>query len=97
MDQRRHHHRVAESKCTNCGKRMTAASTPDDRPTRAPSPGDVAVCLYCHHLMIYDADMSLRDPTSDELAEVAGDPEILEAMEFAAEYEFRKRTESGTV
>jgi len=38
--------------------------------------------MYCHHLMIYGDDMTLRNPTDEEMTELAGDEELLQAMKL---------------
>lgn len=76
---------MKESPCTNCGKVNDAATALDG--DIQPEPGDVAVCLYCHHLMVYGDGLTLRDPTSDELIDMAGDPDVLRTMRAVGLYE----------
>lgn len=68
--------RIRESRCTSCGKQLTGAMVVDDR-TRTPKPGDVSVCMWCGHIMAFDAELALRDLTDDEVRKVAGDKRIL--------------------
>lgn len=72
-------HRTTSSKCTACDKQVDAATPVDDAEAldSRPSAGDATVCLGCGHIMIYAADLSLRDPTEEEMAEIAGDRRIL--------------------
>lgn len=58
----------------------------NDKP---PGVGDYTVCLYCSHLMIYGENMILRNLTDSEMVEIAGDPGLLEAQRFVAEYRRR--------
>jgi len=64
--------------CPNCKKALDAAQhlSGDDRP----SDGDLTVCLYCGHLMVFGPNLSLRELTSDEMRDAAGNPEVLKAM-----------------
>jgi hypothetical protein len=64
--------------CTSCGKSMDAASNADEAPT-PPHPGDISICLYCGHLMVFDSDLCLRALTDAEIVEVAGDPRLVRA------------------
>ena len=67
-------HVVPDSACTACGKVLDRAMTEGGR---GPGPGDFTICLTCGHLMVFGDDMALRDPTRDEMREMAGDPTIL--------------------
>ena len=62
--------------CASCGKSMDAASNADEAHT-PPHPGDISICLYCGHLMLFDSDLCLRALTDAEIVEVAGDPRIV--------------------
>jgi hypothetical protein len=73
--------RHTESKCLNCGYIIDASSMfADGNKIVSPSEGDMAVCLMCRHLMIYNADLSLRNPTDEEVVEIAGDPDLVAAV-----------------
>jgi hypothetical protein len=69
------HHRFPPSSCPFCLKAQDTASMPD---SSAPVPGDIAFCLDCGELAVFDADMIFRKPTEAELAELAGQPAFLE-------------------
>jgi hypothetical protein len=45
-----------------------------------PSPGDVSLCAQCGAVAMFDADMNLRHPTSDEHQRLANDPRIIHAQ-----------------
>ena len=59
---------LPSSPCTNCGKLVDSATALDGDHT--PKPGDVTICLYCHHLMVFADDMTVRNPTDDEVREM---------------------------
>jgi hypothetical protein len=67
-------YRTPGSACLNCGKVNTGATGEGGR---APNAGDVAMCVYCGHVMIYGDDLALRPPTDAEMIEIAGDPELV--------------------
>jgi hypothetical protein len=75
---------VPHAICANCGERIDGASPVDGG--RAPQPGDVSLCLYCHHLMIFGDDSKPRNPTDEEMMELAGDPDLIRAMKTLAEF-----------
>lgn len=73
--------RTPVNHCVNCGKKIdSAAPTPDYPDGSAPRPGDVAICLDCVHVHIYADDLTLRNPTEAELVDIAGDPDIVRAV-----------------
>ena len=63
-----------ECKCTACGAAIDRATHVGDVD---PDPGDVAVCLECGHVMVFADDLTARDPTDDEMVEIAGDRDVL--------------------
>lgn len=79
---------VPNAACINCGKDMDAASPVTGG--RAPQAGDIALCLYCRHLMAYGDDLRIRNLTDEEVIEVAGDREILLAMQMLEHYDYWK-------
>jgi hypothetical protein len=56
-----------------------------------PEPGDVSVCIECGHLMIYTEDGGFREPTDQEVVQLAAEPAILAIMKGRAAYERAKR------
>lgn len=40
------------------------------------------ICLYCGHLLGFNADESLREASDAEMVELAGTPELIEAQKF---------------
>ena len=71
-------HQVPTSRCTACGHdldRATAVGDIGDDP--APERGDFTVCIRCGHIMVYGESQQLRDPTDDEIKEIAGNPVLL--------------------
>lgn len=75
-------HRLPAGRCTACGAAADAATEAAPGGQR-PKPGDVTVCLYCGHIMIFADDLSLRDPNDSEAHEIAGDQRIIRAVEAA--------------
>jgi hypothetical protein len=64
------------SPCTNCGK-INDAATSVDLDSAKPGPGDIAVCLYCGHVMAFDEQIRLRNLTDAEVINIAGDPKLV--------------------
>lgn len=61
--------------CINCNAELSgAACVAGDAYPRS---GDITICIYCGHLMAYADDLSLRNLTSNEIHEIAGDERIL--------------------
>lgn len=74
--------------CINCRCDLSAHTNIIDREAM-PTPGDVAVCLYCGHIMIWEEDMELREPTDEEAFSMAGDPDLVNAMRLVRYWEKR--------
>lgn len=73
-------HRTIETKCLGCGTRIDAATqiVREDGEVAKPHEGAVTICLHCGHVMIYADDHGrLRNPTEEELAELAADEAIV--------------------
>ena len=64
---------LPELHCLNCGKLIDGATSVDGN--HSPAPGDVTICIYCGHLMVFD--LTVRKPNDAELEELAGDKYIL--------------------
>ena len=78
--------RTPVNHCLNCGKKINAASPAEAPFDAAPTPGDVAICLDCAHIHIYADDLTLRQPTGAEVVEIAGDPELVKAVNMIGEF-----------
>jgi len=72
-------HELPLSYCLCCNKRLDMATAAADEDPR-PEPGNFTVCMYCSHLMVYDAELKVRQPTDLEIIEAAGDPDLVRAM-----------------
>jgi hypothetical protein len=67
-----------EGKCLSCGHVVSAAfsADEDDNPPRG---GNATICIQCGHAMIFNEDLTLREPTEEEKAEIDTDPIVREA------------------
>jgi hypothetical protein len=61
--------------CVDCGKQLDGAAGIDT--DAAPNPGDFTVCAYCGSIMVYNDELTLRQPNAAEVRKVAGDNRIL--------------------
>ena len=72
---------IKPSACTACSKVLDGATavmeTASQRERNVlPGPGDFTVC-FCGHLMVFGDDLILRDPTPEEIVQIAGDRRVL--------------------
>ena len=82
--------RYAATPCLNCGKDLDACEQING--DGGPRPGNITVCLYCGHVMVFDEKMKFRDLNDAEMVEVAGDPRLVEMGRLVGEViEKRKR------
>jgi hypothetical protein len=58
-------------KCPHCGSMVDTSACFFEE--KAPKPGNVTICFYCHDIAVYTRKMNLRLPTERELYEIAGD------------------------
>ena len=77
-------HRIPEMRCLACDQLLNHAS--DNETATAPSVGDYTYCLYCHHLMVFDKDLRLREMTVQEEIDSETDPAVAEIREFVEFY-----------
>jgi len=70
--------KIDKFQCLNCGHGLDLA-TSTTAEHAMPTPGDVSVCVYCGHLGVFE-EYGLRDLTSDEIYEIAGDERVLAAQ-----------------
>jgi hypothetical protein len=73
-------HPVPEHACLNCNHILRGAFNPHS--DNAPVPGAATICAQCGHLMVFAADMSLRQPTDKELTAFAGNTDMLDAVQI---------------
>jgi DNA-directed RNA polymerase subunit RPC12/RpoP len=77
-------HPISPNACLNCGKRLDAA---DAFSTNAkPRKGDLMVCAYCSHVMEWTGKR-LAELSDEAIKEMAGDPEMLQTIEFTSAYQ----------
>lgn len=75
-------------KCIACDHFVDTASGLDGKKT-PPRSGDVTICLYCGHIMVFhehDGHLVLRNPNSAEQYAIAGDPDVLAAQRARMAY-----------
>jgi hypothetical protein len=83
-------HRITPSACLHCGKVLDEATCVDR--DALPEAGAATICISCGHIMVFADDMSLRDPSNEEMIEIAADPRILAVQHARAMLE-RNRAE----
>jgi hypothetical protein len=57
--------------CPTCGDLNDAASNEHGA---TPSEGDVSMCVNCGEITMFNADLSQRIPTEEEMAAIRSDP-----------------------
>jgi hypothetical protein len=45
-----------------------------------PVENSISICAYCHHIAIYRADQTLREPTDDELMKISQEKKVKAVM-----------------
>lgn len=74
------------SLCPECGYRMDAATSMFD-PDARPKPSDVALCLDCAALLVYEPNLTLRKMTDIEHDEI---PEKVQMEIYQARVAIRR-------
>jgi hypothetical protein len=75
--------RVPENICVACGAPNDGAMAPQHN--AKPNAGDVSMCMYCGHLAIFRADLSVREATAAELAAIGNDQIIIRMLQLRRE------------
>jgi hypothetical protein len=85
--------RTPVNACLDCGRKINAgAPTPDAPDASTPNPGDLAICLHCAHVMVYAQNLTVRAPTDAELVEIAGNPNMVRAVNMIVAFNKREHT-----
>lgn len=80
IDIGKNEYKLQNDPCKNCGKQTDGgtAIVKDSATERKPRRGDITVCLYCGHIMVYaDRRGRKRELTDAEMVMIAGDPGIV--------------------
>lgn len=82
-------HEVPTHTCPNCGEQMDGAMDVTNSQSRPPEDGDIAICIYCSHIAIYE-NHQLRNPNDKEMEDIAGDIDVVHAINILGEFNRRK-------
>jgi hypothetical protein len=66
---------IGGAPCLNCQEWLDGATGVDHR--NRPYPGATTVCMYCGHIMVFADDLTFREPTDEEMVEIAGNPSLI--------------------
>lgn len=70
-----------KAECPECGCEVDGASAVGEPADIQPEPGDLAICLYCAAIAIYDlaegGTLSLRHPTLEERLLLSDNEDII--------------------
>jgi hypothetical protein len=67
---------VPPSRCPECGTINDGATLAYEIGHRRPAAGDAGICIVCRHISVYNADLTQREPTIDEMLKFGRDPKI---------------------
>ena len=82
--------RLQPCACLNCGKKLDSAYNHEHKP----GPGDITICTYCHHIMVFDDNLNFRELNDEEIVDLAGDKELLAGMKIVDMFnEWKKERE----
>lgn len=73
---------VNYSECLYCHREFDEATAVSGG---QPKSGDLTLCRYCAHLMIFDDELRVRYLTPEELEQVREDPRLRELCDKTAE------------
>lgn len=83
------------SNCPNCNNLLDSHLDIHD-PKARPEPNDITVCIYCGHICAFDDNLKLRELNDEEIRNVAGDPDLLELVEFGKTFrKYKKEMEEN--
>lgn len=69
--------KIRDCRCPKCGHEFTDATSLEGH---QPEPGDFSVCIGCATLLCFAEDMSMRRPTTAELATLLANAEMCEDL-----------------
>ena len=72
-----------KGRCLGCGRVNDQVT--DLINGHEPTTGAYTVCIECGHVMVFAADLSVRNPTDDEMCKIAGDKRLLAIQKARAE------------
>ena len=75
-------HTTDDDRCPYCNRKVNRASNATDNDI-GPEVGDIAICLYCHNICVFDEGLKRRQATKEELAEVSKNPDLQSALRAA--------------
>ena len=73
---------LVESRCPQCDYTLTGATIIEGEDQK-PEPGDSSVCLNCGQILTYEADLTLRKASIDEVRELMEQPQAWAVIEKA--------------
>lgn len=73
MDDERY--RVPYDRCTKCRAILSAAISP--KSDEVAKPGDLSMCLYCGHLMVFGENRKVRDLSLVEIEKLRSDEKMM--------------------
>lgn len=75
--------------CLACGAKMECATHIG---AATPDPGDVTLCLWCGHIMVFGDDLTVHNPTDEEMQRIAGSRDViaLQRLRIAAHKRTRR-------
>ncbi len=62
--------KLPPGKCCECGTEIDSASDLNGTPKLTPVPGDIAICLHCTAVMVFEEGLTFRKITTTELLEL---------------------------
>lgn len=69
---------IPSSACRSCGSPLDAATGVNA--ALRPYPGAASVCAYCGRIMIFAGDLSLREPTEEEMKAATKNEDVLKIL-----------------
>jgi Zn ribbon nucleic-acid-binding protein len=72
--------RIPEHKCPQCGYLIDTTVEAYGDIGNLPNPGDVSMCISCGHAMLFNEDLTVREPTEKEALVINLMPEVMEAQ-----------------
>lgn len=76
-------HKDLPHTCPVCGKSWDAVTAVEEDQPNRPVPGDITVCIDCISVLAFDENLQLREPTAEEMYEIAGNPLLKRAIDIA--------------